>query len=225
MRGTTNDWWIPVDKGPTTEKRFDVMTSPWLPGMTGGTESKFAARLPNLSSCLSWTHVKMGKMATISFGGKTIVKKPIYLFCLKTWYLTVKCNDLNQCIQMYKVVVICLYTYKVIYKWWWGMNVHWKCHTILYNTFNILRPRQNGRHFADDFFIYTLLSEDVWISQNFVPNGPINNIPALIQIMACRRPGDKPLSEPMMVSLLTHKRVTRPQWVNHFSCSNLCRKH
>ena len=31
--------------------------------------------------------------------------------------------------------------------------------------------------------------------------------------MAWRRPGDKPLSEPMMVSLLTHLCVTRPQWV------------
>ena len=34
---------------------------------------------------------------------------------------------------------------------------------------------------------------------NFVPKGPIDNIPALVQIMAWRRPGDKPLSEPMMV--------------------------
>ena len=31
--------------------------------------------------------------------------------------------------------------------------------------------------------------------------------------MAWRRPGDKPLSEPVMVSLLTHICVTRPQWV------------
>ena len=31
--------------------------------------------------------------------------------------------------------------------------------------------------------------------------------------MAWRRPRDKPLSEPMMVSLLTHICVTRPQWV------------
>ena len=31
--------------------------------------------------------------------------------------------------------------------------------------------------------------------------------------MAWRRPGDKPLSEPMMVSLPTHICVTRPQWV------------
>ena len=45
----------------------------------------------------------------------------------------------------------------------------------------------------------------------FVPKGPINNIPALVQIMAWRRPGDKPLSEPMIVRLLTHICVTRPQ--------------
>ena len=45
----------------------------------------------------------------------------------------------------------------------------------------------------------------------FVPKGPINNIPELVQIMAWRRPGDKPLSEPMMVSLTTHICVTGPQ--------------
>ena len=39
---------------------------------------------------------------------------------------------------------------------------------------------------------------------HFVPKGSINNIPALVQIIAKRRPGDTPLSEPMMVSLLTH---------------------
>ena len=32
--------------------------------------------------------------------------------------------------------------------------------------------------------------------------------------MAWRRPGDKPLSEPMIVSVLTQICVTRPQWVN-----------
>ena len=48
----------------------------------------------------------------------------------------------------------------------------------------------------------------------FVPKGPINNIPALVHIMAWRRPGDEPLSEPMLVSLTTHICVTRPQWVN-----------
>ena len=33
----------------------------------------------------------------------------------------------------------------------------------------------------------------------FVPMGTINNIPALVQIMAWRRSGDKPLPEQIMV--------------------------
>ena len=84
--------------------------------------------------------------------------------------------------------------------------------------FNTLRPRQNGRHFPDDTFKRIFLNENVRISikisLKFVAEGPINNIQALVQIMAWRRPGDKPLSEPMMVRLPTHICVTRPQWVN-----------
>ena len=83
---------------------------------------------------------------------------------------------------------------------------------------NTLRPRQNGRHFADDIFNRIFLNENIWIpikiSLKFVPKGSINNNPALVQILAWRRPGDKQLSEPMMVNLLTHICVTRPQWVN-----------
>ena len=82
---------------------------------------------------------------------------------------------------------------------------------------NTLRPRQNGRHFADDIFKCIVLNENtsisIDISLKFVPEGRINNIPALVQIMAWRRLGDKSWSEPMMVSLLTHICVTRPQWV------------
>ena len=81
-----------------------------------------------------------------------------------------------------------------------------------------MRPRQDGRRFPDDMFKWIFLNENVYIliqiSLKFVLNGPINNIPALVQIMAWRRPGDNPLFEPMMVSLLTHLCVTRPQWVN-----------
>ena len=85
------------------------------------------------------------------------------------------------------------------------------------DTVNTLRPRQNGCHFPDDIFKWIFLNENVWISikisLKFVPTGPINNIPTLVQIMAWRRPGDKPLSEPMMVDLLTRICVARPQWV------------
>ena len=85
---------------------------------------------------------------------------------------------------------------------------------------NTLRPRQNGRHFPDDILKLIFLNENVWISieisLKFVSKGQINNIPALVQIMAWRRPGDKPSFEPMMVNLLTHMCVTRPQWVKIF---------
>ena len=85
------------------------------------------------------------------------------------------------------------------------------------HVLNTLRPRQNGRHFADDTLKRIFLNENVrisiTISLKFVPKGPINKNPALVQIMAGRRSGGKPLSEPMMVSLLTYICVTRPQWV------------
>ena len=103
-------------------------------------------------------------------------------------------------------------------------GILWSCQVIctmenftFKHVFNTLRPRQNGRHFADDIFKCIFLNENVWIpikiSLKFVPKGPINNIPSLVKIIAWRRPGDKPLSEPMMVSLTTHICVTRPQWV------------
>ena len=48
---------------------------------------------------------------------------------------------------------------------------------------NTLRPRQNGRHFADDILKCIFLNENVRIpieiSLKFVPKGPIDNIPAL----------------------------------------------
>ena len=87
----------------------------------------------------------------------------------------------------------------------------------LWTTVNTLRPRQNKRHFADDIFKYIFLNENGWIlikiSLKFVPKGGINNIPALVQIMAWCHPDDKPLSELMLDRSLTHICVTRPRWV------------
>ena len=86
---------------------------------------------------------------------------------------------------------------------------------VISQSINTLRPRQNGRLFADDTFKPIFLNENIRISikisLKFVPRGLINNIPALVLIMAWRRPGDKPLYEPMIVSLSTHICVTRPQ--------------
>ena len=51
------------------------------------------------------------------------------------------------------------------------------------------------------------------------------NIPTSVQVMAWRRTGDNTLSEPMMVRLLTHICVARPQWVKEhtfYVCPHSC---
>ena len=99
-----------------------------------------------------------------------------------------------------------------------------KCNFLNENVWILIKilmkfvPRKNGRHFADDIFKWIFLNENVWFpiktSLKCVPEGLINNIPAFVEIMFWCRPGHKPLSEPMMVSLTTHIYATRPQWVN-----------
>ena len=108
---------------------------------------------------------------------------------------------------------------------------HWNCHTDLltfvaksHHCHQALAMINNATNdsLANWIVLWTLTYPVLLVKAlKFVPKGPINNIPALIQIMAWRRPGDKPLSEPMIVSLPTHICVTRPQWVkwkmNHSS--------
>ena len=64
---------------------------------------------------------------------------------------------------------------------------------------NSFLPRQNGRHFADDICKSIFMNEKfcifIKISLKFVPKGPIDNNPALVQIMAWHGIGDKPLFE------------------------------
>ena len=87
-----------------------------------------------------------------------------------------------------------------------------------------LRPRQNGCHFPDDIFKCILVNGSVWISLKlslkFVPKIQINDIPGLVQIMAWRRPGDKPLSEPMMVKFINaymrHSASMRYMYQRHY---------
>ena len=100
----------------------------------------------------------------------------------------------------------------------WIISIWYIFKALIEDRVNKLRLRQNSLHFSDDIFKCIFQNENaqisIKISLKFVPKGPINNIPILIQIMAWRRPGDKPLSESMMVSLLMYICVTWPQWVN-----------
>ena len=55
---------------------------------------------------------------------------------------------------------------------------------------------------ADNIFKCNFVNENVpiliKISLNIVPKRPIDNKSSLVQVMAWRRKGDKPLHEPMM---------------------------
>ena len=101
--------------------------------------------------------------------------------------------------------------------------------------FDTLRPKQNCRHFTDDIFTCIFLNENMLISLKislkFVSKVRINNITAVVQIMAWRRPGGKPLSEPMMVWKRCHidgmfvAGFTRSCQNDFFRCSHWLHLH
>ena len=64
---------------------------------------------------------------------------------------------------------------------------------------NALRQRENGRHFSEEcIYLHEECCILIRVSLKFVPKGPINHMPALVQIMPGHRAGDKPLSELVM---------------------------
>ena len=70
---------------------------------------------------------------------------------------------------------------------------------------NIFGPRQKGRHFPNDTSKCIFVKENFWalnrISLKYVPHGKIGNLKTLVQKMAWRRLGYKPLSKPVMAYL------------------------
>ena len=91
-----------------------------------------------------------------------------------------------------------------------------------------MRQRQNGRHFADNIFNCIFLNENVWfstqISLNLVPEGPICNKSALVQVMASlawNQAAHKSLSKPLLTQIAeanSGHMVTRSQWVKGPFC-------
>ena len=103
-----------------------------------------------------------------------------------------------------------------------------QCVSIHSLFFNTVTPRQNGSHFAEGIFLFILFYGNyhslilitlicvskVQISLKFVPKGQINDKPALIQIMAWHRTGDRTLYVPIIITIiitLMHICVTQPQ--------------
>ena len=75
-----------------------------------------------------------------------------------------------------------------------------------YTIFNSSHPRQNGHISTDDTFKSIFINENfcisIWIS---LSKGPIIHNQMFVQVMACRRIGDKPLPEPMLTPV--HRRI------------------
>ena len=72
--------------------------------------------------------------------------------------------------------------------------------------------------FSNTFFLNENVQIPITILLKFVLNCQIKNIPAMVQIMTWRRLGNKPLSEPVMISLLTHIYVTRSHCITVHGC-------
>ena len=96
------------------------------------------------------------------------------------------------------------FAHHLLKTWSWPYLTHWGrdkmdaiSQTTVSNAFSWMKMHQFCFRFHWNLFL----------------NGSINNILSLVRIMAWR-PGDKPLSDPTMVSLPTHICVTRPQWLN-----------
>ena len=100
--------------------------------------------------------------------------------------------------------------------WYWHLaHKSWCSHNnfcLLDNQYirlNSSPPGQNGRHFEDDTFKCIYMNENfcisIRISSNFALWSPIDNNPALVQVMAWRG---------TVVKSLTHICGTRGRWVN-----------
>ena len=154
-----------------------------------------------------------------SFGKKTFLFAllcPVQSFKtggkINTFCWIIKSIGQARICQIWVLCVVHGFVFRTAGGWWCNI-----CYLYAASV-NTLRPRQDGLYFPENIFKCIFLNEIIRISiknsLKFVPSGPINKITALVQVMYWRRPGYKPLSEPMMVSLLTHICVTRSQWVN-----------
>ena len=90
-----------------------------------------------------------------------------------------------------------------------SLTAHTACKKYIYVSVLLIHlplHGQNGRHFADDIFKCFFMNEKfciaIQIPLKFVPEGPVYNNPALVEIIAWRRIGDKPLSEPMLTRFI-----------------------
>ena len=109
----------------------------------------------------------------------------VFLNALSLWYRKQMCNSIMPQIHFSKTYSVYAYCSHIFQK----------------NNFNTLRHKQNRWYFADVstcIFLNDNCCILIQILLNYVPKGPVDNKPALVQIMAWHWMGNKPLSKPMM---------------------------
>ena len=121
------------------------------------------------------------------------------------------------CIPEWSTCILLLTTY-LMYSDWNHDCKPYKLNTLDLNntetvTYHTLRPSQNGRHFADAIFECIFMNENVWISLKISLKFVLKVELTIFQHWFRWWLGDKPLSAHVMVNILTHISVTRPQWV------------
>ena len=123
--------------------------------------------------------------------------------------LNFRCNIINMSLKLWHGLGIASHQFV----WWKYLFMHKTNASLTHWVWSKM-----AHHISDDIFKYIFLNDNVCIairiSLKFVPEGPIHNIPSLVQKITWRLVGAKPLSESMMVSLLMHVCAIRPQWVN-----------
>ena len=140
--------------------------------------------------------------------------------CLVTWFcyqlIAKPCNK-TDAVSWPEPFVLVTYIFFTV-----TINTHNHGYGTLLQTlciFNSFPPWTKWPPFHRWHFQMHFHNGNVWIlfkiPLKFVPKVWIDNIPALVQIMAWHQPSNNPLLEPMMASLLTHICVTWPQWVKH----------
>ena len=89
---------------------------------------------------------------------------------------------------------------------------------------SILRLKQNGRHFPADILNYIFLNENIWISNKMslkcVPWCLVDDISALIQIMAWRHPGDRRQAITWINVDIVHRRIYASPGLNMLKLTN-----
>ena len=108
------------------------------------------------------------------------------------WKTTAKCNKTKLHVDLLNCNCICQYNY--------------------IDGLTQLPLDKMAAILADVLFKCIFMNENDRIT--FVPMSPIDNMPALVQLMAWRRTGDKPLSEPMLTRFTDAYMRHKGRWVN-----------